>query len=62
MLGLCRVSMGDIRLGVAAYEKAIELSPDNREAWLNLGQVRGCSRASKSNKPTCGGLGVLSRH
>lgn len=39
LLGLCRVSMGDIRDGVAAYEKALALSPDSREAWLNLGQA-----------------------
>lgn len=40
MLGLCRVSMGDIRQGVAAYERAIKLEPEMREAWLNLGQAR----------------------
>lgn len=31
--------MGDIREGCKAYEKAIELSPNLREAWLNLGQA-----------------------
>jgi hypothetical protein len=44
MLGLCRVSMGDIRDGLAAYEKAVELAPDMREAWLNMGQVNGWGR------------------
>lgn len=38
-LGLCKVSMGDIREGCRAYEKAIELVPDMKEAWLNLGQA-----------------------
>eukprot|EP00775_Hariotina_reticulata_P011921 gene11921-12065_t len=38
-LGLCRVSMGDIRDGCRAYERAIELQPEMREAWLNLGQA-----------------------
>lgn len=31
--------MGDIRDGCKAYEKAIELQPNMREAWLNLGQA-----------------------
>jgi hypothetical protein len=31
--------MGDIRDGCEAYQKAIELSPDMLEAWLNLGQA-----------------------
>ncbi len=38
-LGLARVSMGDIRSGCEAYEKAIELEPNMLEAWLNLGQA-----------------------
>jgi cytochrome c-type biogenesis protein CcmH/NrfG len=38
-LGLGRVSMGDIRDGCRAYEKAIELLPEMKEAWLNLGQA-----------------------
>lgn len=38
-LGLGRVSMGDIREGCKAYEKAIELAPQMKEAWLNLGQA-----------------------
>jgi tetratricopeptide (TPR) repeat protein len=38
-LGLCRVSMGDIRDGCRAYERSIELQPEMREAWLNLGQA-----------------------
>jgi hypothetical protein len=41
MYGLCRVSMGDIRAGVSAYEKAVELAPAMREARLNMGQVGG---------------------
>lgn len=32
--------MGDIREGVAAYQKAIKLAPDMKEAWINLAQVR----------------------
>jgi len=31
--------MGDIRAGVAAYERAVGLAPEMREAWLNMGQV-----------------------
>lgn len=38
-LGLCRVSMGDISDGCRAYERSIELQPEMREAWLNLGQA-----------------------
>ena len=38
--GLCSTSMGDIRDGVAAYERAVALSPDMKEAWINLAQAR----------------------
>jgi cytochrome c-type biogenesis protein CcmH/NrfG len=31
--------MGDIRDGVEAYKKALELEPDMMEAWLNMGQA-----------------------
>jgi predicted TPR repeat methyltransferase len=31
--------MGDIREGCRAYEKALELVPEMKEAWLNLGQA-----------------------
>jgi hypothetical protein len=31
--------MGDIRDGCKAYEKALELVPEMKEAWLNLGQA-----------------------
>jgi tetratricopeptide (TPR) repeat protein len=31
--------MGNIREGVRAYEKAVEISPDMKEAWLNMGQA-----------------------
>jgi cytochrome c-type biogenesis protein CcmH/NrfG len=31
--------MGDIREGCKAYERAIELLPEMKEAWLNLGQA-----------------------
>ena len=39
LLGLCRTSMGNIREGVRAYEKAVDISPDMKEAWLNMGQA-----------------------
>ncbi len=39
LLGLCRTSMGDIREGVKAYERALSLDPSMREAWVNLGQA-----------------------
>lgn len=40
VLGLCHTSMGDIGDGIAAYQKAIDLQPDHREAWANLAQAR----------------------
>lgn len=40
LLGLCSVSQGDIRDGVAAYKKAVQLKPDLKEAWFNMAQVR----------------------
>ena len=39
MLGLCSTSQGDIRDGVRAYEKAVELNPKLKEGWVNMGQV-----------------------
>ncbi|BDA45969.1 probable UDP-N-acetylglucosamine-peptide N-acetylglucosam at N-terminal half [Coccomyxa sp. Obi] len=39
-LGLCQVSMGDIRLGAAAYERVLRMDPDNLEAWMHLAQAR----------------------
>lgn len=39
LLGLARTSMGDIREGVKAYERAVALRPDYREAWVNMGQA-----------------------
>lgn len=45
LLGVCRTSMGDIGGGVAAYQRAIALAPDFREAWLNLAQARKEARA-----------------
>lgn len=33
------MSLGDIRSGCAAYERALSLSPGMREAQLNLGQA-----------------------
>jgi hypothetical protein len=31
--------MGDIRQGVAAYRKAVQLNPKLKEGWINLGQA-----------------------
>ncbi len=54
LLGLCRTSMGDIGGGVAAYQRAIALAPDFREAWLNLAQARKEARAPcGSCAPSC---------
>lgn len=39
LLGLCRTSMGDIRDGVKSYERAVELKPDLKEGWINMGQA-----------------------
>lgn len=39
-LGLCQVSMGDIRLGAAAYERVLRTDPNNLEAWMHLAQAR----------------------
>ncbi|GAX83792.1 hypothetical protein CEUSTIGMA_g11217.t1 [Chlamydomonas eustigma] len=39
VLGLCSTCQGDIRDGVAAYERAVQLKPDLKEAWLNMGQA-----------------------
>lgn len=39
MLGLCLTSQGDVTEGVKAYKEAIRLSPQLREAWMNMGQV-----------------------
>ncbi len=44
MLGLCSTSLGDIREGVRAYERAVELNPRFKEAWVNMGQVSLLSR------------------
>lgn len=41
ILGLCATSQGNIRQGVAAYEQAVKLKPELKEAWLNMAQVRG---------------------
>lgn len=38
-LGLARVSMGDIREGCKAYQRALDLAPELKEVWLNLGQA-----------------------
>lgn len=40
LLGLCQVSMGDIRLGSAAYERVLKMDPVNLEAWVHLAQAR----------------------
>lgn len=40
LLGLCQVSMGDIRPGAAAYERVLKMDPQNLEAWCHLGQAR----------------------
>ena len=39
MLGLCLVSLGDSREGVAAYRQAVAFKPDYNEVWLKIGQV-----------------------
>ena len=39
VLGLCVMSQGDIRDGIAGYEKALSLKPDLRDAWLNMAQA-----------------------
>ncbi len=41
VMGLCSTSQGDIRDGVAAYERAVQLKPDLKECWLNMAQVGG---------------------
>lgn len=43
ILGLCSTSQGDIREGVRAYERAVEINPRLKEAWINMGQVGGRS-------------------
>ena len=40
LLGLCQTSMGDIGDGIRAYQKAINLQPNHREAWVNMAQAR----------------------
>lgn len=53
-LGLARVSMGDIRDGCKAYQKALELDPSMREAWLNLGQAcKEEARVDEADKALC---------
>eukprot|EP00983_Pelagomonas_calceolata_P126706 1161332-Pelagomonas_calceolata.AAC.11 len=37
----CSTSQGNISDGVAAYEKAVALNPELKEAWFNMGQVTG---------------------
>jgi cytochrome c-type biogenesis protein CcmH/NrfG len=39
VLGLCLVSLGDSREGVAAYRQAVALKPDYSEVLLKIGQV-----------------------
>jgi tetratricopeptide (TPR) repeat protein len=39
VLGLCATSQGDIRDGVAAYERAVALKPDLKEGFLNMAQA-----------------------
>ena len=39
-LGLCQVSMGDIREGAALFEKVIRSHPDDLDAWVHLAQAR----------------------
>ncbi|MEW5314536.1 MAG: hypothetical protein WDW38_006026 [Sanguina aurantia] len=39
VLGLCSVSQGNIREGVAAYQRALDLNPKLKETWLNLAQA-----------------------
>ena len=39
-LGRCQVSMGDIRAGVASYERALALDPADLDAWIHLAQAR----------------------
>jgi len=31
--------MGDIREGCKAYQRALDLAPELKEVWLNLGQA-----------------------
>ncbi len=50
----CSVSQGNIRDGVAAYKKAVELKPDMKEAWFNMGQVRGVGLLHMSPALTVG--------
>lgn len=39
MLGLCKVSRGDIREGIQAYREALKLNPKLRDAWINMAQA-----------------------
>lgn len=32
--------MGNIGDGIRAYQKAIDLQPNHREAWVNMAQAR----------------------
>lgn len=40
LLGLCQTSMGDIQDGIRAYQRAIDLQPHHKEAWVNMAQAR----------------------
>jgi hypothetical protein len=39
-LGLCQVSMGDIRPGASCYERVLRVDPNSLEAWMHLAQAR----------------------
>lgn len=39
MLGLAQVSQGDLGAGIATYDKALGLDPDNKDLVLNLGMA-----------------------
>ncbi|GAB4814575.1 hypothetical protein N2152v2_001621 [Parachlorella kessleri] len=39
MLGLAQVSQGDLEEGIATYERALQLDPENKDLILNLGMA-----------------------
>ncbi len=39
---VCSTSQGELKDGIAAYERAVQIKPDLKEAWFNMAQVRMC--------------------
>ena len=47
-LGMCQVSMGDLRQGAAMYERVLRSDPACLEAWVHLAQARKEVRTTSS--------------